>query len=149
MTILMTIGYQGADAASLIHTLKEAGVECLVDVRENTHSRKPGFSKNALSAAVQAQGMRYVHLRALGTPPEMRKAYRATNDMAQFRQDYLGYLAARGEDLKELAGLLTQGRCCLMCFEADPAECHRSLIAERLEKEFTGDLEVRHLRVGE
>ena len=147
--ILNTIGYQGVDAASLIRTLKDAGVECLVDVRENTHSRKLGFSKNALSAAVQAQGMRYVHLRGLGTPPEMRKAYRANNDMDIFRRDYLGYLATRADDLKELAGLLPQGRCCLMCFEADPAECHRSLIAAQLEQQFAGGLEIRHLRVGE
>ena len=147
--ILNTIGYQGTDAASLIRTLKEAGVECLVDVRENTHSRKPGFSKNALAEAVQAQGFRYVHLRGLGTPPEMRKAYHATSDLAQFRRDYLGYLATRGEDLRELAGLLPQGRCCLMCFEADPAECHRSLIAAQLEQQFAGGLEIRHLRGGE
>lgn len=147
--ILNTIGYQGAELTPFIHTLKRAGVECLVDVRENTHSRKPGFSKSALAAALQAQGMRYVHLRGLGTPPEMRKAFRAANDMVQFCRDYIGYLATRGEDLKELAGLLPQGRCCLMCFEADPAECHRSLIAAQLEKESAGGLEIRHLRVGE
>ena len=147
--ILNTIGYQGADVASLIRTLKQAGVECLVDVRENTHSRKPGFSKNALAVALQAQGIRYVHLRALGTPPEMRKAYHATGDLAQFRQGYLGYLATRADELRELAGLLPQGRCCLMCFEADPAECHRSLIAAELVKTFAGELEVRHLMVEE
>jgi Uncharacterized conserved protein len=147
--ILNTIGYQGADAASLICTLKQAGVECLVDVRENTHSRKPGFSKNAISAALQAQGIRYVHQRGLGTPPAMRKAYRANPDMEWFRQAYRGFLATRREDLQELAGLLPQGRCCLLCFEADPAECHRSLIAAELEKGSAGGLEIRHLRVGE
>ncbi len=88
--ILNTIGYQGAEVAPFIRTLKQAGVECLVDVRENTHSRKKGFSKTALASALDGQSIRYVHLRALGTPPEMRKAYHATGDLAQFRQGYLG-----------------------------------------------------------
>ena len=147
--ILNTIGYQGAEMAPFISTLKQAGVECLVDVRENANSRKKGFSKTALAQTLQAQGIRYVHLRALGTPPEMRKAYRANPDMTWFRQAYRGFLASRAQDLQELAGLLPQSRCCLMCFEADPAECHRSLIAEELAKNFSGKLEVRHLMVGE
>ncbi len=144
---LMTIGYQGAELAPFISTLKQAGVECLVDVRENANSRKRGFSKSALAEALRGEGIQYNHLRGLGTPPEMRKAYRANNDMAWFAQAYRQFLATRTEDMQELAAMLPQSRCCLMCFEADPAECHRSLIAQELTKEFEGKLEIEHLRI--
>ncbi len=145
--ILYTIGYQGAELAEFIQTLKQAGVEYLVDVRENANSRKRGFSKSALGEALRGEGIQYIHLRGLGTPPEMRKAYRATPDMLRFAQEYKRFLLTRNEDLQELSGLIAQSRCCLMCFEADPAECHRSLIAQELEKELAGKLEIEHLRI--
>ena len=57
-------------------TLAAAGVATLIDVRDRPISRRPGFSKRQLAAAIEEAGMRYVHLQALGTPPEGRLANR-------------------------------------------------------------------------
>src|SRR5882724_13047944 len=74
--MLYTIGYEKALVKDVLATLTEAGVATLIDVRDRPISRRPGFSKRQLAAAIEEAGMRYVHLRALGTPPEGRLAAR-------------------------------------------------------------------------
>ena len=54
---LMTFGYEGLDIESFLAVLKKNGITLLVDVRELPLSRKKGFSKTALSAAAEKQGL--------------------------------------------------------------------------------------------
>jgi len=60
------------------------GSKCVLDVRENPFSRKPGFSKRPLSQALEANGIRYVHLKELGTPHPLRDAVKAGGDYGVF-----------------------------------------------------------------
>src|SRR5215467_6381538 len=76
VTTLYTIGYEKALQQSVLAALAEAGVATLLDVRDRPISRRPGFSKRQLAAAIEEAGMHYVHLAALGTPPEGRLAGR-------------------------------------------------------------------------
>src|SRR5436190_8369756 len=73
---LFTIGYEKARLADVVATLAASGVATLIDVRDRPISRRPGFSKHQLAAAVEEAGIRYVGLTALGTPPEGREAGR-------------------------------------------------------------------------
>ena len=73
---LYSIGYEKTLLRDVVGTLTAAGVATLIDVRDRPISRRPGFSKRQLAAAVEEAGMRYVHLQALGTPPEGRLANR-------------------------------------------------------------------------
>lgn len=129
---LFTIGYEGASVDGLIAALKDAGVTLLVDTRERAQSRRKGFSKTALGQALAEGGIGYRHLRALGTPPAVRKDYKLTHDFASMRRGFLAHLATQGEALEELGRLVASGPVALLCYEANPAECHRSLIAGRL-----------------
>lgn len=147
--ILNTIGYQGADIPDFISALKKNNIDLLIDVRENANSRKKGFAKSALRETLQTNGIRYVHLRGLGTKPEVRKAYRANNDMDWFTSEYNQYLSTRQEDIDELVKLMADNTCCLMCFEADHTMCHRSLITAHLKKQFGQELEINHIQVTE
>ncbi|WP_407572374.1 DUF488 family protein [Deinococcus altitudinis] len=101
--VLCTIGYEGASLEGLIGALQQAGVGMLVDTRERAQSRRPGFSKTALGKALEAGGVKYRHLRALGTPPAVRKDYKLTHDFVSMRRGYLAHLAAQGDALDELA----------------------------------------------
>src|SRR5579859_4710607 len=76
MNALFTIGYEKARLADLVATLTASGVATVIDVRDRPISRRPGFSKNQLAAGLAAAGIRYVGLKALGTPPEGREANR-------------------------------------------------------------------------
>jgi uncharacterized protein (DUF488 family) len=131
--VLYTIGYEGAALGALIATLQGAGVTLLIDTRERAQSRRRGFSKTALGTALAEGGIQYKHLRALGTPPDVRKDYKLTHDFASLRRGYLAHLATQQDALDELGRLIAQQPTALLCYEANPAECHRSLIAARLQ----------------
>ena len=145
MNVVATIGYQGATIADVLQTLAEAGVELLVDVRAVAGSRRPGFSKTPLAANLHGAGIDYLHLRGLGTPAPGRAAARAgrRDEMGAIFLKHLEGHEAHAE-LEALADVVRSGRrVCLLCFEADPAHCHRSLVAKSL-----GELvpiEVRYL----
>jgi len=142
---LFTIGYEDTVPARLIGTLREAGVTTLVDVRALANSRRPGFAKTALSAALAEAGIGYRHVKALGTPAEGRAAVRAGRP-AEMRRIFGAHLAGV-EAQAALAALTDQaGRetICLLCLEADPAHCHRTLVAEAVAA--TSGVAVTHLR---
>ncbi|MBL6457472.1 DUF488 domain-containing protein [Belnapia sp. T6] len=141
---LFTIGYEDMVPARLIETLRGAGVTTLVDVRALANSRKPGFAKTALSTALAEAGIGYQHVKALGTPAEGRAAVRAGRpaEMRRIFGDHLAGLEAQAA----LAGLADQARretVCLLCLEADPARCHRTLVAEAVAA--TSGVAVTHL----
>jgi uncharacterized protein (DUF488 family) len=128
---LFTIGYADTTPARLVDTLREAGVHTVVDVRAIANSRKPGFSKRALAAALQEAGIGYLHEKALGTPAEGRAAVRGGRPEAM-KPIFLRHLV--GVEPQAALGALKdraqRESVCLLCLEADPAHCHRTLVAE-------------------
>lgn len=135
MNTLSTIGYELATPATLVDALLAAGVEVLVDVRAVPNSRRPGFSKKALTAVCGEAGIDYLHLRGLGTPAEGRAAARAGRhaEMQEIFARQLETLEAR-DDLFVLTELIKAGRsACLLCLEASPEHCHRRLIARAVQ----------------
>jgi uncharacterized protein (DUF488 family) len=137
MPTLATIGYELATPATLIAALVEARVDLLVDVRAIPNSRRPGFSKKALTAVAADAGIEYLHLRGLGTPADGRAAARAGRhaEMHAIFRTQLATLEAR-DDLFVLIEAIKAGRsACLLCLEASPEHCHRKLVAEAVQAE--------------
>jgi uncharacterized protein (DUF488 family) len=134
MPAVYTIGYEGADPNRFVAALQGAGVAVLADVRAVALSRKRGFSKNALREGLLAGGLSYEHLIALGTPKAGREAARA-GDAETLRAVYEAQLATpqAQEAFTRLEALARERPICLMCFERDPALCHRRILAERLQ----------------
>jgi uncharacterized protein (DUF488 family) len=133
MTRIFTIGYEGATQPELVAALKAAGVALLADVRAVPLSRRPGFSKTVLAAGLREAGIDYIGLKALGTPPEGREAARKGNH-ALLASVYAGQLdlpeaIVQAEQLKALAA---DRATALLCFERDPATCHRSLLLDAI-----------------
>lgn len=144
---LYTIGYEGATVASFLEALGAAGVELLIDVRALASSRRPGFAKTALGANLASIGVDYLHLRGLGTPADGRAAARAGRH-DEMKRIFLARMTedVAQEELARLAEIVRGERTiCLMCFEADPAHCHRRYVVDALEP-LVG-FEVVHLRV--
>ena len=126
---IFTIGYEGATQAELIAALRDAGVQQVIDVRAVPLSRKPGFSKNVLAAGLGEAGIDYVHLKALGTPPEGREAAR-TGRYRELARIYAAQLETpeAGADAAKLIDLAAEKPSALLCFERDPLKCHRTLL---------------------
>ena len=126
---IFTIGYEATTVGEFLDALRSAGVERVIDVRALPLSRRPGFSKSPLSAALAEAGIDYVHLKALGTPADGRAAARAGRHDDLLRI-YAGQLElpeaiAQGAQMLELA---REKASALLCYERDPAQCHRSLL---------------------
>ena len=133
MPTVATIGYEGTTIEKVLTTLKEANVALLIDVRAVPQSRKPGFSKRQLAAALDEAGIAYVHLQALGTPKPGRDAVRAGHPerMEPIFRDHMTSDRSQAE-LAQAKHLARERPACLLCFERDHNTCHRSLVAEMI-----------------
>jgi uncharacterized protein (DUF488 family) len=139
---IFTIGYEGATVPEFIGALTAAGVERVLDVRALPLSRRPGFSKSALRAALEQAGIEYIHLKALGTPADGRAAARAGRH-ADLERIYAGQLELP-EAMAQSAQMLDLARerpTALLCMEREPAHCHRTLLLDSV----APDAEVTHL----
>ncbi|HEX7970190.1 MAG TPA: DUF488 domain-containing protein [Stellaceae bacterium] len=143
---LFTIGYEKASQGDVVAVLAAAGVATLIDVRDRPQSRRAGFSKRQLQAAVEEAGMRYVHLKALGTPPEGREANRRRQwDRFWGIVDDKLATAEAEIDLQRAAALAAEAPACLLCYEADWHVCHRRRVGDILAARY--GFETRHLSV--
>lgn len=134
MKTIATIGYESATMERFLGALRGGKVGLVVDVRAVTSSRRPGFSKSALSAHLAEIGIDYLHLRPLGTPADGRAAARAGR-YGELRDVYMRHLETTDAQvaMESLADLVRgDRRVCLLCYEADPAHCHRTLVTEAL-----------------
>ncbi|MDX6717301.1 MAG: hypothetical protein QOH30_3859 [Baekduia sp.] len=133
MSTIWTIGYERLLPPALVAELQAARVERLIDVRYRPQSRRAGMSKTRLGDLLAEHGIAYEHRRALGTPPDIRWFYK-NNQVATGAAAYRTHIEAEAaEALDELAAELPTGpRTALMCLEAEPADCHRTIVVEQL-----------------
>lgn len=146
MGIIFTIGYEGATLQDFVATLRHSGIQRVLDVREIAQSRRRGFSKNGLAAALAEAGIGYTHLRQLGDPKAGREAARR-GDLVEFKNIFEAHLhlPTTVEALRTAAGICQMEPAVLLCFERDPQLCHRALVAKRLTD--LCSFSVRHLGV--
>lgn len=142
---IFTIGYEGAVIDDFVARLRDAGIRVIIDVRELPLSHKRGFSKSALAGALSAEGIGYIHMSRLGCPKAVRNAYKASGDLSGFRRAFHKHLAGERDALDQALAEVLRGGVCLLCFEADYAKCHRSMVADALIKLKGGELEVVNL----
>jgi len=128
----MTIGYESLTPVEFFDLLKRCKVSTLVDVRELPISRRAGFAKSALSTAMEKCGINYIHIPALGCPRKIRHRYRDDKDWLRYTKYFKTYMETQLDTLIELADMVKNNRCCLMCFEEDYNFCHRKYVAERV-----------------
>lgn len=132
---VFTVGHSTRPIEELVAMLRAFDVSILVDIRTIPRSRQnPQFDGAALRSALRARRVRYVHLAELGG---LRRARRDSPNTgwrnASFR-GYADYMLTEGfeDGLAKLRALVAQGRVALMCAEAVPWRCHRSLVADAL-----------------
>ena len=129
-TPLASIGYEGRSFENYLNALIMNGIKVLCDVRRNPISRKYGFSKATLENACKGIGVEYRHYPDLGIPSYERQELRCQADydnlFARYEKDIL---PKADEYVCEIARLVTAEECvALTCFEANPAQCHRTRV---------------------
>jgi uncharacterized protein (DUF488 family) len=128
-TALYTIGYEGRALDELIAILSAERIERVIDIRELPLSRRRGFSKTPLGEALRAAGIEYMHMRQAGNP------YRREKDSIprdKLLAKYERHIAKATPVVDDVVAAVRGTRAALLCYEHDPAECHRSLLAPRV-----------------
>jgi uncharacterized protein (DUF488 family) len=133
VSIFFTVGYEQSSVRRFLSLLRSRDIEIVVDVREIPLSRKPGFSKNQLSATLENAGIEYRHVVNLGAPKRLRERLRNGGTWWEYIKGYTVVLQREVEWVDHLVSLAAARRICLLCFERNAAECHRSLIAREME----------------
>ncbi len=135
LPVVLTIGHSTRTLAEFIRLLQAHAVSRVVDVRTVPRSRhNPQFNKASLPLALKQAGLGYVHLPGLGG---LRHAKRDSLNVGWRNASFRGYADYMQtpefeQSLEELIRLAHQDRIALMCAEAVPWRCHRSLIADAL-----------------
>lgn len=125
--LLATVGYEGRSLDEFLDTLLRHNIHALVDIRRNAFSMKRGFSKGQLRNACEELGIAYVHMPDLGVASKERKHLETADDYRRLFMNYRRALMKQAAVLEPVEKLLAQyTRIALMCFEKDPAFCHRS-----------------------
>ncbi len=131
--VLFTVGHSTRSADELLELLRAHGVQRVVDVRMVPRSRRnPQFESSVLRASLAAGGIAYEHLRALGGLRRPRPDSRNT----AWRNDGFRGFADHMETpdfaraLDQLLALAAERPTAVLCAEAVPWRCHRSLIAD-------------------
>jgi uncharacterized protein (DUF488 family) len=135
VALVMTIGHSTRTLMDFIGLLHANGVTRVIDVRTIPRSRhNPQFNKVSLPRTLKKAGVGYVHMPGLGG---LRRAKPDSINMGWRNVSFRGYADYMQtpefeENLKELIRLTNRDRLALMCAEAVPWRCHRSLIADAL-----------------
>lgn len=133
--IVFTIGHSTRTLVRFIELLRGAGVHGVLDVRRKPVSRRhPHFSRDRLAAALTAADIAYAHAEALGGHREPRAD---SHNLALRNAAFRGYADHMQTDafasaVEELLHLAAERPTAVMCAEADPSNCHRSLLADAL-----------------
>jgi hypothetical protein len=135
LPVVLTIGHSTRPLDEFVSLLRAHGVTRVVDVRTLPRSlHNPQFNKVSLRGSLKKAGLGYVHMPGLGG---LRHAKRDSINMGWRNASFRGYADYMQtpefeESLNELIQLANQDRIALMCAEAVPWRCHRSLIADAL-----------------
>jgi len=147
-TVIYTIGHSVLPLETFVERLKAFGVQRVVDVRTVPRSRhNPQFDRQTLPRELRRKGIGYIHVKGLGG---LRHATRDSVNTgwrnASFR-GFADYMRSSNfeRSLQGLVRMAGRKTVALMCAEAVPFRCHRSLIADALT---VRGLEVRHITSG-
>lgn len=143
---LYTMGYEGLDGRQFLASLLHHDVDVVADIRKLPISRKKGFSKTALKEMLNDKNIEYLNFQGLGAPKDIRDELYQSGDYSQFFNKYLKCIADKHDLLEDIYKLINSGKkVSLLCFEKDPEQCHRKVVAEQIKKIDGNGLEVKHI----
>ena len=132
---IFTVGHSTLPIEQFITLLHTYGVACVADIRTVPRSRhNPQFNGDALAHALKPENIKYVPLPALGGLRHARKDSANTGWRNKSFRGYADYMQTEpfAEGLAILIQMSRQKRTAIMCAEAVPWRCHRSLVADAL-----------------
>lgn len=158
--LIKTIGVYGSTEESFFNSLKNEQVDLFCDIRQRRAVRGSKYSyvnSTKLQQKLAEVGIRYIHIKELAPTTEIRNLQKSSDKKlgvlksvrtelsTAFREGYDRCCVDHFDFRKFLASLPKEVRTiCFFCVEKEPVACHRSIVADHLQKKF--DLEVKHIQ---
>ena len=140
-----TAGYEGLHIDGFLNMLLKCGIEQIIDVRCNPVSRRYGFHKSTLSKLCKGLDIQYKHVPEVGIPSEFRVNLQQPSDYMELFQNYQEKVLDVQQDVvKQISDWVSAQPSVLVCMEADPRFCHRSLLADQIASRTK--LTIHHIR---
>lgn len=127
---IYSIGYQGLSIDALLNVIMKTGLPNVIDVRNNPGSRKYGFSRLTLEARCKDVGILYHHFPQVGIPSSIRRCHRESSRLWSVYENTILPTAAR--TVESIGFICLRNPSALLCFERNPSDCHRSLLAREI-----------------
>lgn len=143
--VIFTLGYEKRSVENFLDILKSEGVTVVIDVRANPVSRKKGFSKKGLEVILKGHGIEYLHIKELGAPRALRDKLSSDGDYLSFFEEYKELITDRLDVIRGLIDRLLKEYGCLMCYEEQANNCHRSQIAGIIATMSPEEVRIEHL----
>jgi uncharacterized protein (DUF488 family) len=152
LATIYTIGFTQKTAEQFFGLLRGAGVQKLIDIRENRAGQLSGFAKYPDLAFFLDRlcGIAYEYQPSLAPSVEIRTAYQTSHDWTRYEQSFRELMSQR-DAIAQLDAAAFAGKVALLCSEPTPEKCHRRLIAEMLAEHWTAQghqIEIKHLVSG-
>lgn len=146
---LCTIGFAGKTAEEFFRLLREAGVQKVIDIRENRIGQLSGYAKYPdIEFFLKAiAGIGYSHQPLLAPSPGIRRTYQKGKGWAEYEPAFLALMRERGIP-ETLNASDFEGTVALLCSEPGPEKCHRRLVADLLLRHWRSQghaVEIQHL----
>ena len=141
-----TIGYESKSIDQVLRNLIYSNIRYLIDVRKNAFSMRREFSKANLETACQEAGIMYIHRPEVGIDSEKRNELLPEGKRDELFEWYSkNILPERIDFVLQVEKLLGRGSVAFMCYEKNPADCHRSYLASFCRSCLQLENEVIHL----
>ena len=146
MMKIYTIGFTKKPASKFFKLLKDNRIERIIDIRLRPGGQLSGFAKQEDLRYFLREliGCDYLHIPELAPTNELLNRYRANKDWSEYEKGFYALLEQRGIPGSLDKSVFSEKVCCLLCSEATPEHCHRSLITNRLAESWD-DVEVIHI----
>jgi uncharacterized protein (DUF488 family) len=143
---LSTIGFTKTNAEGFFERLRKAGVKTVIDVRLHNTSQLAAFAKaDDLAYFLNKIGnIKYLHQPLLAPTDSMLKAFKKEKgEWSAYERRFLALMAERQIERRLTPDSLDGA--CLLCSEATPHHCHRRLVCDYLNDQWSGALQVNHI----
>lgn len=149
MINIYTIGFTQKTARHFFNLLKEAKIDCLVDVRLNNVSQLAGYTKSTDLEYFLKEilGVSYRHSTKLAPTKEILDNFKKKKiTWKEYENQYLKLINDRNIEKNFISFLPKKSQnICLLCSESEPTYCHRRLLAEYLQKNLNIDVKIIHI----
>ena len=142
---LFTIGFTKKNAKTFFEKLKNAGVQCLIDVRLNNVSQLAGFAKkdDLIYFLDKLCNCRYRHIPEMAPTKEILDGYKKNKiSWSDYEIKYNNLIQSR--KVEKIISENDLDLACFLCSEHTPENCHRRLLSEHFQKIYP-DLKIKHL----